>query len=275
MTMIMDGLESGEINDETVIIESSSGNLGIGLAQICASLGLRFIAVVDGRCSPSVIKMLTAYGATIEKVDEIVPGTNSLVESRLKRVAELLLQHPNSYWPNQYSNLMNPYSHRQTMDEIVASLGSVDYVFVAASTFGTLRGCAEYADEKGLDTKFIGVDAYGSVLSGGKPGRRLLPGHGSSIEPCLLRRDVVNEWVRVSEADCVVGCRRLCLREGLFLGASSGGVLSAIKKHRLKIEPDANCVPCSAIGETDIWTLYMTMHGCERIAVKCVLMGVW
>lgn len=100
---------------------------------------------------------------------------------------------------------------------------SIDFLFVATSTCGTLRGCAEYVRDHQLDTSIFAVDARGSVIFGGQPAKRLIPGHGAAGRPELYRGDLADECVWVTDLDCVVGCRRLVHSEAVLAGGSSGG----------------------------------------------------
>ena len=153
-TIIEHGLETGAIRSGTVVIESSSGNMGIGLAQACAYYGLRFICVVDPKVTPQNIRLLKAYGAEIDHVRDPDPSTGDFLQARIKRVQTLLRLTGNSFWPNQYANVYNPRAHYQTMREIAQTLdGKIDYLFCATSTCGTLRGCAEYVRAQGLQTR--------------------------------------------------------------------------------------------------------------------------
>jgi len=242
LSMLRHGIATGAIDEDTVIIESSSGNMGIGLAQICASLGLRFICVVDKKTTAQNIRILRAYGAETEMVDQPDEG-GEFLGPRLNRVKSLLRLVPNSFWPNQYANLHNPLAHRQTMREIVEALhGRVDYLFCAVSTCGTLRGCAEYACDNGLQTTVVAVDAVGSIIFGGEKSKRLIPGHGASVRPALFKPGLVRDCIRVCDIDCVVGCRRLVRSEGILAGGSSGAVVMALEQCRDSIPAGRNCV---------------------------------
>lgn len=240
--ILKQGLETGTINSGTVVIESSSGNMGIGLAQICSYYGVRFICVVDVKTTPQNILVLKAYGAEVEVVEEPDEVTGEFLQARINRVQELQRSIKNSYWPNQYSNECNPLAHHQTMREIVSVLGDIDYLFCATSTCGTLRGCAEYIRRYNLKTKIVAVDAVGSVLFGGKRAKRLIPGHGAAIIPPLFQDNLAHSYVHVSDLDCIVGCRRLANREAILSGGSSGAVLMAVERLKDDIPQDAVCV---------------------------------
>lgn len=240
--ILKQGLETGTINRETVIIESSSGNMGIGMAQACCYYGLRFICVVDAKTTLQNIRLLKAYGAEVDMVDVPDQVTGEFLQARINRVKELQDSIENSYWPNQYSNECNPLAHHQTMHEIVAALGDIDYLFCATSTCGTLRGCAEYARRHKLKTKIVAVDALGSVLFGGKSAKRLIPGHGAAIIPPLFQADLAHGHIHVSDLDSIVGCRRLANREAILSGGSSGAVMMAVEHLKDDIPADAVCV---------------------------------
>jgi cysteine synthase A len=158
-------------------------------------------------------------------------------------VQALLRSIPNSYWPDQYSNIYNAKAHYQTMHEITTALGGrVDYLFCSASTCGTLRGCAEYVQANNLGTKIFAVDAVGSVIFGGTTKKRLIPGHGASQRPGLYQPGLAEQVVHVSDLDCIVGCRRLLQREAIMAGGSSGGVLMAMERVKDDIPPGSICV---------------------------------
>jgi len=241
-SIIEHGLTAGTINPETVIIESSSGNMGIGLAQICSYLGLRFICVVDPKTTKQNIRLLKIYGAEVDMVQQPDPATGEFLKARINRVQELLEIHGDSFWPNQYANVYNSYSHYETMNEILTALnGELDYLFCATSTCGTLRGCSEYLRKQGLKTKIYAVDAEGSVIFGGRKKKRLIPGHGAAIRPQLYDDQLADRCVHVTDVDCIIGCRRLIKYESILAGGSSGAVLMAIEQVRDEIREGSTC----------------------------------
>jgi 2,3-diaminopropionate biosynthesis protein SbnA len=266
ISIIRHGIETGEISPDTVVIESSSGNMGIGLAQVCSYFGLRFICVVDPKTTPQNIRLLEAYGAETHLVADPDPETGEFLQARIDRVHFLLRSIQNSFWPNQYSNVYNPIAHHETMREIVSALdGRVDYLFCATSTCGTIRGCADYIQSHLMNTRVIAVDAIGSVIFGGKPEKRLIPGHGAALRPDLYQPGIVDECVRVSDLDCVVGCRRLALTEAILAGGSSGAVITAVERVLPTIRDDATCVMILADrGERYLDTIYSDDWVIER-----------
>jgi cysteine synthase A len=259
--MIMKGMEAGLVGKETTIVESSSGNFAIGLAQVCAYLGLRLICVVDIKTTVQNVKILEAYGARVDIITEPDPVTGEYLQARLNRIRHIVESIPNTFWPNQYANPNNAGAHYgRTMPEIVEVLGpDIDYVFLATSTCGTLRGCADLIHDRRMATKIVAVDAVGSVIFGHPPGKRLLPGHGAGVIPKLFKPDLADQHVLVSDLDCVIGCRRLVQHEAILAGASSGAIVSAIERllGEGQIARDARCVAILADrGERYLDTVY-------------------
>lgn len=243
ISILEQGIRSGSINSDTVIIESSSGNMGIGLAQVCSFYGLRLICVVDAKTTNQNIDILRAYGAEIDHITEPDPITGEYLQARIDRVEYLRRTIKNCFWPNQYANVHNPRAHHRTMREIVAATaGQLDYLFCAISTCGTMRGCAEFIKANNLPTKIIAVDAVGSVIFGGQKAKRLIPGHGAAIRPALFQTNLAYDCVHVHDVDCVIGCRRLARREAILAGGSSGAVIAAVEKMIDRIPPNATCV---------------------------------
>jgi len=235
-------LRSGALLPGAVVIESSSGNMGIGLAQACRYHGLRFICVVDPKTTASNLGVLRAYGAEIDYVHEPDPDSGEFLQARIKRVQELLARIEGSFWPNQYSNTRNSEAHYySTMHEVATALnGKVDLLFVPTSTCGTLRGCSEYVRHHRLGTRVIAVDAFGSMIFSDVRAKRVIPGLGAGLRPPLCDVSLIDEYVHVTDLDCVVGCRRLMEREAIFAGGSSGGVLRAVEVY-------AECIPSEAV----------------------------
>ena len=252
-------LSTGILYPGGVVIESSSGNMGIGLAQACRYYGLRFICVVDPKTTEANLRILRAYGAEIDLVSEPHRETGEFLQARIERVQELLLTLPGAFWPNQYANAGNAASHyHTTMREVMTALeGRVDFVFVPTSTCGTLRGCGDYVRDHGLASRIIAVDALGSMIFSDTRGPRMVPGLGAGLRPPLCEPSLVDECVHVTDLDCVVGCRRLMEREAIFAGGSSGGVLSAIERLAGRIPVDSVVVALLPDrGERYLETLY-------------------
>jgi 2,3-diaminopropionate biosynthesis protein SbnA len=250
--MLEDALDDGLITAGTTIIESSSGNMGIGLAQACRYHGLDLICVADSRSHDTSLRTMRALGADVRVVSPADAADGNLLAARLRLVAQLLADTPNSFWPNQYANHSNAAAHAAgTMREIDEALdGALDYVFVATSTTGTLRGCGDYLRAHGRTTQVVAVDAAGSALFGGSPGPRLLPGFGAGVETQLSAGAGFDRLERVCDLDCVVGCRRLVAREAILAGASSGGVMAALDRVADELAPGTSCAVILADGGT-------------------------
>jgi 2,3-diaminopropionate biosynthesis protein SbnA len=244
LRILEEALRSGKVGPGTVVIESSSGNMGIGLAQVCRYHGLRLICVVDYKTSAQNLRVLRAYGAEIDLVTEPDPVSGELLQARLNRVQALVGKIEGAFWPNQYANQHNPGAHyRTTMHEVATALaGKVDVLFVATSTCGTIRGCAEYVRDHGLSTRVVAVDAVGSLIFSDQPGKRLIPGLGAGMRPPLCEPALIDDVVLVNDLECVTGCRRLVARESILAGGSSGAVVAGLDRLRDTIPNGASCV---------------------------------
>jgi N-(2-amino-2-carboxyethyl)-L-glutamate synthase len=266
-TILASAVSTGRIGPETVVVESSSGNMAIGLAQACVSLGLRFVCVVDAKTTAQNRAILRAYGAEVDVVERPDPVTGEYLTARLERVRRLLAMHPNSFWPNQYANPLNAAAHHETMREIATALdGRVDYLFCATSTCGTLRGCVEYIRSEGLTTRVVAVDAVGSVIFGTPAARRLIPGHGSVVRPDLYQPGLADRVVHVTDLDCVAGCRSLVRREGILAGGSSGAAVMAVHHLRHHLRAGARCaVILPDRGERYLETIYSDAWVSEQL----------
>ncbi|UNK17449.1 2,3-diaminopropionate biosynthesis protein SbnA [Paenibacillus sp. N3/727] len=240
--LLKEAIRRGDITEDSVIVESSSGNLAISLAQLCRYLGLRFICVVDPRTTEQHKSIIRSFGGEIDLVTEPDEQTGEFLPARIRRVSELVKQIPNAYWTNQYGNLDNSLSHTEmTMREICDKLGSIDYLFCGVSSCGTIRGCSDYIRFRRLSTRIVAVDAAGSVIFGGTKGARQFPGLGAGIVPGLYHQGIADEVQYVSDRDCVEGCRQLVISESILAGASSGGVISAILRMKAHIPKGAVC----------------------------------
>lgn len=244
LTMLLAKIHDGTlVPGRSVVVESSSGNLGIGLAQVCRYFGIRFICVVDPRTNAQNVAIMRAFGAEVEVVARTDPATSEYLPVRIRRVRELVAATPHAYCPDQYANHLNARAHETTMREIVEALpGHLDYLFCPTSSCGTLRGCAQFARQHGLAVRIVAVDAAGSAIFGGTPRPRLIPGHGSSVRPPLFREGLADDVVHVDDLGCLVGCRRLVADEAVLAGGSSGAAVTAVAVMRERIPAGANCV---------------------------------
>ena len=245
VAIIEGALQTGEINSDTLIIEASSGNTGIGLAQVCAYHGLRFRCLVDPKVTKQNLDILAAYGAEVEMIENPDEETGEYLPAKLRRIDEMLSKVENSFWVNQYASLENACAHyRSTIKEILRDLDGrmLDYLFIPTATCGTIKGCLDYLKDHGYPTRVIAVDALGSQIFSNHKHDRLVPGLGSAICPKLTPTEGVHKYIHVTDTDCVVGCRRLARTEAILAGGSSGGVISAIDRMSKEISENATVV---------------------------------
>jgi len=222
-------IERGEIGPDTTVIESSSGNFACALSVFCRMLGLKFIPVIDPNVSPLYEALLTCNCETVVKVTAR-DTRGGYLESRLEKVQDLLKTFPDAYWPNQYQNVDGMAAHYHlTAAEIEPA--QPDYVFIGVSTGGTIAGVSQRLKRRNRHVRIIAVDAEGSVIFGGPPKQRLLPGLGSSIQPPLVAQAQIDDVIIVPELDAVAACEELLARHSLFVGASTGSVYSAIRTY--------------------------------------------
>ena len=229
--IIGQGLASGAITPESVLVESTSGNLGVALAMMAKTHSLRFIAVVDPNITPANLAIIGHLGAQIEMVTKRDPSGGYL-ETRLERVQQLLQEDPCAVWINQYANRLNQESHFfGTGEEIVSALDApVDCLVNAVSTGGTIMGTAQRLRQAFPELRVVAVDAIGSAIFGGPSSPRSLPGIGSSRRPGLLDVAGIDRVVYVSEEESIQACRELLREEAILAGASSGSVIAGIQK---------------------------------------------
>lgn len=224
-------VERDEINQETIILESSSGNFALALAAICRALGLQFIPVIDNNINPAYERLLEFLCQRIVKIVERDTSGGYLL-NRLRAIDNLRKETPNNFWTQQYSNPDIAQCHYDGVGaELSASLDSIDYAFIAVSTGGTVAGISRRLKEAFRKVKVIAVDVEGSVIFGGPPKKRFIPGMGAAIVPDLIRQAQIDEVLHVSEANSIQGCHELFLRHGIFAGGSSGAVFFAINEY--------------------------------------------
>jgi 2,3-diaminopropionate biosynthesis protein SbnA len=229
--ILKSAIERGDINADTTIIESSSGNFAVAVAAYCQMLGLKFIPVIDPNISKLNEATLRASCATVIQVDK-PDEVGGYLKTRLDVVHRLKSEIPNSFWTNQYGNPDGMHAHYHlTGGEICNQIAELDYMFVGVSSAGTISGISRRLKEKFPKVKIIAVDAVGSIIFGGPSKKRYIPGIGASIQPQLLSHARIDDVVHVPEIDTVKGCRELLSRQGLFVGGSSGTVYAAISNY--------------------------------------------
>lgn len=223
--------KEGIINQETVIIESSSGNMGIALAAKCHDLGNRFICVIDPHISETNEYLIKQYGAETIKVKE-KDENDSYLKTRLKTIQELQEKYKNCYWFNQYGNPLVCEAYEEIGREMLKQVEHIDYVFVAVSSAGTISGISKAIKEKSPTTKIIAVDVLGSkVFDIHTTKKRFLSGIGSSIQSVNLTRAIIDDVILIDELEGVKGCHEMLKNSLIFGGGSSGCVYQAIKEY--------------------------------------------
>lgn len=254
---------------DAVLVESTSGNLGVALAAISADLGVRFIAVVDSRLPPPMAKRLVDMGAELDQVSG-TGGGGSELHSRIRRVRELCSSTPGAVWTNQYSNVENPMAHyRGTGPEMaMQTRGEADAVFIAVSTGGTLAGVGRYLRDFHPRTRIVAVDVAGSTVFQDCPAPRLLTGIGASRKSSFLRPWHYDDVVLVPDTQAIMFCRELRAAAGISLGGSSGAVFAACLRY-LAAHPEIRrpvCL-CPDSGDSYAETLYsdswLAEHGID------------
>ena len=231
------GLADGTITADSHLVESSSGNFGIALATAARVFDLGFTCVVDPKTTPANLRVLQSLGANVELVTE-ADAHDCYLDARLRRVAELCREQPDTVWINQYANERNWQAHYHgTAGEILADLEApVDCLVVPVSTTGTILGLARRLRGAFPRLHVVAVDAAGSVIFGDTaPGPRHVPGLGAGRRSELLAPGDIDEVVYVSDRDAVAGCRALAASEGLLAGGSSGAVVTAIGRLRPRL----------------------------------------
>nr|MBI1229124.1 2,3-diaminopropionate biosynthesis protein SbnA [Cytophagales bacterium] len=232
--IIEESLRRGLIDTDTIIVESTSGNMGIGLAQICLYHGLSLHLVVDPYINKQTFRMLQTYGAHVEVVNES-DQSGSYLGQRIARVHELLDEYPRAVWTQQYENPLNPLTHHQTASEICNQLGEEpDHVFVATSTCGTLMGFANYFNRPKKNVRVVPVDAYGSVIFGGHPTKRVIPGFGASKASSFIDETLLATPIIIEEPDSIIGCKKLLRHEAILSGGSTGALVAAVQRSAIK-----------------------------------------
>jgi N-(2-amino-2-carboxyethyl)-L-glutamate synthase len=233
------------IHKDTVLIESSSGNLGVALAMICAERGYKFCCVVDPNTNLHNIKMMEAFGAQIVIVTER-DDNDGYLGTRIRYIRDAVNRDPRYLWLNQYSNPANARTHEQTTARSIhIAFPALDYLVVGAGTTGTLMGCVQYFRKHSPRTKIIAVDSAGSVTFGQAPGKRFIPGLGSSQMPPIFRANHLHKQQVVDERATVAMCRW------------TGTVVAGLAAPSAQIPKDAVVVAISPdAGERYLETLY-------------------
>ncbi|MFH9943322.1 2,3-diaminopropionate biosynthesis protein SbnA [Streptomyces murinus] len=257
--MVESAERDGLLTPESILVESSSGNLGVALSMIAASKGYQFLCVTDSRCNLSTRLLMEALGSEVHVIAD-QDSNGGFLGTRIEYVRQLCASDERYVWLSQYTNAGNWRAHyRTTAPEIAQQFPDLDVVFIGAGTTGTLMGCARWFRQWHRPVRIVAVDSVGSVAFGGEPGRRMIPGLGMSMRPPLLDESVVDEVIRVEEADTIRMCHRMA-RRGFLFGGSTGTVVSGATDWLAR--NDARGLSAVAIapdmGERYLDTVYQT-----------------
>ncbi|MBQ3512216.1 MAG: cysteine synthase A [Lachnospiraceae bacterium] len=223
--MIEAGIKNGEINQDTVIIEPTSGNTGIGLAFVAAAKGLHLILTMPDTMSMERRRIVAALGAEVV----LTPGKEGM-QGAIKKAQELKEEYGNAVIPQQFENDANPAAHKETTAQEIwrDTEGNVDIFVATAGTGGTISGTGAALKEKTPDIKIVAVEPAGSpVLSGGKAGSHKIQGIGAGFIPKVMDLSVVDEIIPVEDEAAMEAAREVAKTDGVLVGISSGAALHA------------------------------------------------
>ena len=225
VAMIEDAESKGFISKETVVIEPTSGNTGIALAFVCAQRGYSLILTMPESMSIERRKLLSLLGAEIV----LTPAREGMAGA-IREAEKIFKKTPKSFMPQQFKNLANPKIHRDTTAEEIwrDTDGKVDILVAGVGTGGTVTGVAQGIQKKNLNLYVVAVEPESSpVLSGGSPGPHKIQGIGAGFIPDILKKDLINEVIKVKDADAVETAKMLARKEGILAGISSGAAVWA------------------------------------------------
>ena len=255
LSMIEDAEARGILNKDTVIIEPTSGNTGIGLAMVAAVKGYKLILTMPESMSLERRRLLAAYGAQLE----LTPREKGM-KGAIARAEEMAKEIPNSWIPQQFENGANIAVHkRTTAQEILRDFPEgIDYLITGVGTGGHITGCAEALKEKWPNLKVFAVEPVLSpVISGGAPGPHPIQGIGAGFIPVNLHVDAIDGVIQVSKDEAFEMAQRSVKEEGIFLGISSGASLAAVRRKLEEIPADARVLTfCYDTGER-----YLSIEG--------------
>ena len=240
LSMIRDAEEKGLLNKDSVVIEATSGNTGIGLALICAVRGYRLILTMPDSMSFERQHLLRRFGAELV----LTPALEGM-KGAVEKAEELAKKHKNTFTPQQFSNPANPKIHRETTaEEIWSALdGKFDAFVAGVGTGGTITGCGEVFKQRNPRIKVVAVEPKRSpVLSGGEPGFHRIQGIGAGFVPQVLNRSVINEIRQVEDDAAWEMSLTLAKEEGLLVGISSGAACTVAVKVAEELGPGKTVV---------------------------------
>ncbi len=256
LKMIEEAEKAGLLKPGMTIIEPTSGNTGVGIAQAAAVKGYKCIVVMPDKMSKEKFDIIKAYGAEVVKV----PTTATSSPESYNNVAQRLSKEiPNAFLPNQFQNPFNPASHAETTGpEIYEDTnGKVTHFFAGVGTGGTISGTAQYLKEKNPKIQVIGVDPEGSIYSGDYAKAYAIEGIGEDFIPRNVKMNLIDKFERVSDKDAFETCRRLAKEEGILVGGSSGAaVFAGLRMAKTLTEKDVLVIITPDTGRGYISKIY-------------------
>lgn len=255
LSMIEDAEKRGILKPDSVIIEPTSGNTGIGLAMVAAVKGYKLILVMPESMSIERRKIMSSYGATFD----LTPREKGM-KGAIARAEEMLKEIPNSWMPQQFENEANIEVHkRTTAQEILRDFPEgIDYLITGVGTGGHITGCAEVLKEQWPNLKAFAVEPEASpVISGGAPGPHPIQGIGAGFIPRNLHTDAIDGAIKVTKDEAFEMAQRIAKEEGIFVGISSGAALAAVRKKLAEIPAGSRVLTfCYDTGER-----YLSIEG--------------
>jgi cysteine synthase A len=257
VSMINAAEKSGLVDADTVIVEPTSGNTGVGLAFVCAARGYKIVLTMPDTMSMERRMLLSALGAELV----LTPGAKGM-KGAIEKADEIASEQAKAFMPMQFKNPANPDAHRRTTAEEIWSDtdGTVDIVVAGVGTGGTITGVGEVLKSRKDTVRMIAVEPKDSpVLSGGEPGPHKIQGIGAGFVPAVLNMDVIDEIMQVAYEDAVGASRRLAREEGIFGGVSAGAAtwaaleIASQEENRDKLIVAILCDTGERYLSTDLW----------------------
>lgn len=224
-----------EINQDSTIVESSSGNFGISLSLQCNVLGLNSTIIVDPHINPINHKMLQLFADKIIQVQE-PDQTGGYLLNRIKKVKEIIATQPNHFWTNQYGNVNNYKAYRTLAFEVAKKLTRLDYLFVAVSSCGTITGLSRYLKELFPNLTVVAIDIKGSLIFSDVKAQRHIPGLGAGKAADFLEDDTVDDVMILNHKEIITGCREMLKANSIFVGGSSGACYYGAMRYLSKLK---------------------------------------
>jgi cystathionine beta-synthase len=278
LRMIDEAERAGLLRPGGTIIEATAGNTGVGLALVSAVRGYRCIFVLPDKMSGDKVRLLKAYGAEV-----VITPTNVPPDSpeSYNGVAQRLAREIKGSWrAGQFTNLANPQAHYDTTGPEIweQTEGRISVFVASAGTGGTISGTGRYLKERNSRIRVIGADIEGSILSGGTPGSWKVEGIGEDFVPNTLNAQVIDDWIRVSDAESFLSARKVAREEGILLGGSSGTALSAAFRYAQRSSSDdVIVVLCPDTGRNYMSKMYddswMAQNGFVDLAPERITAG--